>query len=130
MFVRTSTSQLCCLTPSLASRSPLDTSVRSSPWIPLSSRPIVVLNGPLCSIVGACLCLSGIPAFIHNNPILHTACLVVGTPKVTNYITGLVSQLPFFAPPVPPPDRIPIIMAIDMLFAPVGNLEGKPLQLP
>lgn len=50
--------------------------------------------------VDECTCLSGIPSLIKSNSVLSAASLVVGSSKVTDFVTSKVSQPPFFAPPV------------------------------
>jgi len=71
------------------------------------------------------VCLSQIPTLVKTNPILVAASLVVGTSKVTNFITGLVSHPPFLL----------TAMVTDVschyrrCFGTVGNVEGKQLWL-
>ena len=49
----------------------------------------------LCRLIDVCACLSSVHDVVKSNPVLSAGCSVVGTPKVTDHFTGLVSYAPF-----------------------------------
>jgi len=55
---------------------------------PLNGKPITFGS------ISICACLSGIPNLCNTNPVLLAASLVVGTPKVVNFVTILVTTGP------------------------------------